>query len=387
MTTEPHRGEGGPPPGQTPPGAPPGSPHAASDDPYQQPGQPPQPYVDPAQPYAQQPQPYAQQAPQQPYAQQPQQPYAPQPYVQPAPAAEPPYDWQPPPQPGYLQGAPQQAPSPYQQPLPPPPGGPSPDPGRRPAFDGPLPDAPPDNPPLQWGAPLSAAAPAPKAPGRPKLSVLAVVSLVIGALAGLPALVAVLLEKDPGRWVLLGALAGGTGLALILGLIALIRCRGGRRRGTAFAVTGMVLAALWGAGAAYAILVNSAPEARDTTGKVVRRGDVPVTTLKVGDCIEKWSVAGSVGDVTVVPCTTNHDAEVFHTFTATGGDKFPGDTPVGSEAATQCLAKAKTALKPDDAKKAKTAFFKPVSASWGKGQKQVSCIAVMPAPLGRSVRK
>jgi len=437
MTTEPHREEGGPPPGRAPSPAPSGSPFPQPDDAYQQPGQPPQPYVQPSQPYPQaqddpapqphvQPQPQYAQPPQpqyqqpgqqpgyqpQPYEQQPQQPYVQpqqppqqQPYAQPAGPPQNPYDYQPPPQPGYLQGAPpqqapyqqpqqpyqpqQQAPSPYEQPLPPPPA-PDPrqqDPSRHRSFVGPLPEAPADNPPLQWGTPLSAAAPPPKAPGPRPFSKLAAVSLVLGAIAGIPALVAVLLEKDLGRWIMLGVLGGGTGLALVLGLVALVRCRGGRRRGAPLAVLGIVLAALWGAGSAYTIFENTQPEARDASGKVVREGSVPVTSLKVGECIKKWATATSVGDVTILPCTSNHDAEVFHTFTATGSDKFPGDQAVGTEAATQCLEKAKTALKPDDLKKAKTAYFKPVEASWGKNQKQITCIAVMPAALGRSVRK
>jgi hypothetical protein len=360
MTNEPPRGDGG---------APSGSPYPPPDNPYQQPGQQPQPYV--------------QQQPDQGYDYQP----PPQPaYLQPG---------QPPQQPQQSPYAPQQAPSPYQPapqqqqplPLPPPPMQPGPAERHNPAFDGPLPDAPADNPPLQWGTPLSAAAPAPKAAGPPPLSRLAVVALILGALAGVPALVAVLLEKDVGNWVLVGTLAGLGGLAMLLGLIALIRCRGGRRRGAALAVVGMVLAALWGAGAAVAVVLNSSPEARDTSGKIVRKGDVDVTSLKVGDCLEKLTAANQVGKVTGLPCTSNHEGEVFHTFTAAGGDKFPGDKPVTDEAGTQCVEKAKTALKPDDAKKAKVAFLKPVEAGWGKGQKQITCVAVMPAALGRSVLK
>jgi hypothetical protein len=357
MTNEPPRGDGG---------APSGSPYPPPDNPYQQPGQPPQPYV--------------------------QQP-------------DPGYDYQPPPQPAYLQpGQPaqqqqspyapqQQAPSPYQPaqqqplPLPPPPAHPGPADRHNPAFDGPLPDAPADSPPLQWGSPLSAAAPAPKAPGRPPLSRLAVIALVLGALAGVPVLVAVILEWNPGRWVLLGSLGGTAALALLLGLIGLIRCRGGRRRGAPLAVIGMVLAVLWGAGSAFAVLQNSAPEARDASGKIVRKGDVEVTSLKVGDCLEKLAAANQVGKITALPCTSNHEAEVFHTFTAGGGDKFPGEQAVKDEATTQCLEKAKTALKPDDAKKATVAYLKPIEAPWGKNQKQLTCVAVMPAPLGRSVRK
>jgi hypothetical protein len=188
--------------------------------------------------------------------------------------------------------------------------------------------------------------------------------------------------------LVLGVLVGGFGLALVTGLVALLRGRRTHKRGMALAAVGMVLTALWGAGITYVSLdVLSKPVARDAAGNVVRRGEVLVTSLRVGDCIEKWAVTNQVGRITVIPCTSNHDAEVFRTFTATGTGKFPGDKAVTDEATTQCVATAKTALKPDDAKKAKLAFLKPVEASWAKGQKQVTCVATMPAPLGRSVRK
>jgi hypothetical protein len=154
------------------------------------------------------------------------------------------------------------------------------------------------------------------------------------------------------------------------------------------AAIGMLLTAAWGVAGAYLYLnVLSKPVARNAQGVVVRRGDVLVTSLRVGDCIEKWATTTTVGNVTVVPCTTNHDAEVYYTFTATGGSTYPGDKTVTDEATTQCLAKAKTALKAADAKTAKVAFLKPVDASWKGGQKQVTCVAKLPAALGRSVRK
>ena len=418
MTSEPPAGEGGPTPGQGPA---PARPHPSAASPYQPGTSPYDQAYPPAQ--AQQPSGYP---PQQPgYPQPEQQPGYPQPgYPQPQQPGYP--SQQQPPgypqqQPGYPSAAPQQgypdqqspyaaqqaspyappqggaAQSPY-QPSPdagggayggpaapsqrsgypggPPSGGPGAgDPGgsrglggpgaqgRPGSFDGPLPDAPADTPPLQWGQPLSSSAPAPRSKGPKPLSKLAVVSLVLGFLGG--------------------------GLGLILGLVALLRIRRTGKRGAPLAVGGIVLAVAWAAlvGYVYVAVIN-APQARDTPGgPVVRRGEVLVTDLRVGDCIEKWAVSNSIGKVTVVPCTFNHDAEIFHTFTAGGAGAFPGDKAVTDEANTQCTTKAKTGLKPDDLKTAKIAFLKPVQASWDKNEKQVTCVATTPAPLGRSIRK
>lgn len=253
-------------------------------------------------------------------------------------------------------------------PLPPSPGVP---PGRPPLPDPPsssrstaLPDPPTGTQPaLKWGDPTPASAPPPR-PGRPPpYSRLAVATLG------------------------LGVFLGGAGLALVTGAVALLRLRTSRKRGQGLAVSGMVLAVAWTAlGALVYTNVLSRPPLRDATGKVTRRGDIAVTQLLVGDCIERWTSTAKIDKVTVVPCTTAHNAEVFHTFDVTGKD-FPGDGPISEQASTQCLDNLKTTIKEVDRKTIQLAVYKPIATSWKHGEHAVACVAVQSSgTISRSIR-
>jgi hypothetical protein len=219
-----------------------------------------------------------------------------------------------------------------------------------------LPEPPPDaQPVLQWGDPTPAPAPPPRPAPPGPLNKLAVATIVLGAL---------------------GALIVTAAAALVTGALALSRLRTSNERGKGLAVGGMVLAVAWVALAALVYVnVLSQPPLRDGKGVVTRKGDLAVTQLQVGDCIEKWALSTEVSKVTVVPCTTAHDAQVFHAFKVTGTE-FPGDGPIRDQASTQCSDKLKTTIKEADRKKIQLAVFKPIAASWKRGEHGVACVAV-----------
>lgn len=249
-------------------------------------------------------------------------------------------------------------PGPQGPPLPPPP-------SAAPGFDAPLPEPPTGAlPALHWGDPTPAPAPPPRPGPPPPHSRLAVAAAA------------------------LGALAGGAGLAFILGAVALFRLRTSGKRGKGLAVLGMVLTVAWaGAGAATYYFVFANP-LRNDEGVVVRQGDIPVDQLRVGDCIEDFTTSKSIGKVTVVPCTDAHDAEVFHTFDLTGkNDSYPAPEELATLATTPCLDTSKTAVKAEDLKNAKVALLKPLETGWKKGERTVTCIAVQNSgTITRSIR-
>jgi len=230
-----------------------------------------------------------------------------------------------------------------------------------------LPEPPPDfQPTLQWGDPTPAPAPPPR-PGPPgPLNKLAVTTIVLGAL---------------------GALLVTAVAALITGALALVRLRSSNERGKGLAVGGMVLAVAWMTISALVYVnVLSQPPLRDANGKVIHKGNLAVTQLRTGDCLEKWTPTTEVGKVTVVPCTAAHNAEVFHTFDVTGKE-FPGDGPIRDESSTQCLDKLKTTIKETDRKSIQVAVFKPIATSWKRGEHAVACVAVQSTgTLTRSIR-
>lgn len=187
--------------------------------------------------------------------------------------------------------------------------------------------------------------------------------------------------------LVIGVLLGGLGLALVLGVVALVSIRRTARRGTGLAVAGMVLSVLWiGAGFAVYQAVLSQPPLRDANGVIIRKGDVPVDQLRIGDCLEKWSTSDKVGKVAAVPCTTAHDAEVFHTFDITG-EAYPGDQEVTKQGTSGCLATSTTAIKAADLKNAKVALLKPIESSWKQNDHTITCLAVQNSgTITRSIR-
>jgi hypothetical protein len=175
--------------------------------------------------------------------------------------------------------------------------------------------------------------------------------------------------------------------ALVTGALALSRLRRSNERGKGLAVGGMIFAVAWIALVALVYVnVIAQPPLRDAKGVVIRKGDVAVTQLQAGDCIENWTPTTEVGKVTVVPCATVHNAEVFHTFEVTG-DEFPGDGPIRDQSSTQCLDKLKTTIKEADRKKIEIAVFKPIATSWKRGEHNVACVAVQSdGTINRSIR-
>jgi hypothetical protein len=184
-----------------------------------------------------------------------------------------------------------------------------------------------------------------------------------------------------------GVLLAGGGIALILGVVSLLRLRTSGKRGRGLAITGIVLTVAWaGFGVAAYVDVLSKPPARNADGVLLRKTDLPTNQLRIGDCIEKFAATKEVDKVTAVPCTTAHDAEVFHTFEL-AGTEYPGDSTVKQQSSSTCLT-SKTTIKPADVANAKIAVFKPLATSWTAGNHRVTCVAVQNSgTITRSIRK
>jgi hypothetical protein len=258
---------------------------------------------------------------------------------------------EPPPPPGGTFGSP--AP-----PAPPlmPQGAPMPPPGA--SFGTALPDPPPGYVNPQWGYPVAA----PRPPQKPPLNGFAVAALIVG-------------------------LIGGIGLSIVLGVVALIQIRRKGQRGKPLAIIGIALSLVWVLVIVGVYFVFARTTAvRGPDGKPTQSGQVLVTDLQTGDCLEKWTPDIKSNQVTLVPCTTKHAAQVFKTFTV-AGTTFPGDRQLTAAATKDCLAAVKTALKPGQEAKAKIGYFRPPEASWKDGHHDVVCVAVSNTPGSASILK
>jgi Septum formation len=77
---------------------------------------------------------------------------------------------------------------------------------------------------------------------------------------------------------------------------------------------------------------------RDESGEITGAGDVSAFDLHEGDRFDLPKPNGEVSDVSGVPCTDPHDAEVFSAFDIEG-DEFPGQQTVIQDAERGCRAR------------------------------------------------
>jgi Septum formation len=191
---------------------------------------------------------------------------------------------------------------------------------------------------------------------RPKVSKLAVVALITGILPLVP-------------------------VALITGIAALIGIRRSGRRGHGMAVSALFIATAWiivvGAVATVATLTHGFKKPVTITYK-----EASVFKLQEGDCIN----TPNGQQVTIVPCTTPHDDEVFGTLTLTGA-KWPGTAAVEQQASAGCASMLAGYLNPQLAISLAQTYVYPNQTDWTAGTRAVICeVHAASGQLSQSVR-
>jgi hypothetical protein len=100
-----------------------------------------------------------------------------------------------------------------------------------------------------------------------------------------------------------------------------------------------------------------------------------VFQLKVGECFNGAST-GDVSDVTVIACTSPHDAEVYSTFQYPNAPSdYPGSATVKTTAEDGC----KTAFAPFVGKSFDESvyglsYLQPTADSWKTGDRTIDCL-------------
>jgi hypothetical protein len=207
----------------------------------------------------------------------------------------------------------------------------------------------------------------------------------------------------------LGAI-GGTILSAVLAVIALRQIRDTGQRGKGLAIAGLVFSAIWAAAlAGYFLLYHPGPagqgpaavgtspssagsspsasqtgSSRGNAGKGSKpKGSANVFALRAGDCFQNppgnQSVLG-ITYVTVVPCTTPHNAQVFVEFNATG-TSYPGTAALKHQADQGCHARLGGRLVNSKITSTMSLrFLYPLTSSWSSGHRTISCLIVDSAP-------
>lgn len=178
-------------------------------------------------------------------------------------------------------------------------------------------------------------------------------------------------------------------IGLTLGLVGLSTVRRTGQKGKSMAISGIVLSSLWIALFAtiitVAIIAMPDPARRDADGNVVAPGAVAIFRLHPRDCFTvpaglMGSANSHIRNVTVVPCSTGHDAEAFGSFTATDGS-FPGVDALRSESLPQCFKLLSPYLPDVESLPAGShvEFIYPNKQAWGLGERHVECFIHFPA--------
>ncbi|PPS83709.1 DUF4190 domain-containing protein [Streptomyces sp. MH60] len=198
----------------------------------------------------------------------------------------------------------------------------------------------------QWGHPLT------PYPRQAPVSGLAIAAFVLGVLCFVPA------------------------VGLVLGLVALARIRKRGERGKGFAVAGCVLSSV---GLALWVLTLSTGAAGDFWDgfRDAARGDDTAYSLEKGQCFTTpgGSLQGVTYDVDEVPCTQEHDGEVFAAFDLPDGS-YPGDAEITRAADDRCYALQdgyamdRWALPAD----VDVYYLTPTSGSWRTGDREITCL-------------
>ncbi|MGW2523681.1 DUF4190 domain-containing protein [Streptomyces sp. NPDC001617] len=177
--------------------------------------------------------------------------------------------------------------------------------------------------------------------------------------------------------LVLGILCCVPGLGLLLGLIGLGQIRRSGERGKGMAVAGSVLSSL--GLALWTLLLATNGISEFWSGfKDAAHDNGSAYTLTKGECFDapSGSLEGMTYDVDKVPCTGQHDGEVFASFAMRGGSTYPGDTKVTDVADRRCYAlRYDYAMDawavPDDVD---VYYLTPTRQSWRLGDREITCV-------------
>jgi hypothetical protein len=211
-------------------------------------------------------------------------------------------------------------------------------------------------------SPLPAGATPPGLTPRPGTSRLAVAAAVLGLIGLVP-------------------------LGFACGVAALVRLRGTRGRGRGLATAGLVLSGLWAAGLAVLMTGLASHPPRPAPAGPGQPGGVSVFALRPGTCFQNppgAQAALGLSYVTVVPCTTAHNAQVFAGF-GVPGSGWPGTGALARQADRGCRSRVAGSL----ARSKITAsmslrYFYPLAQSWAAGHRAITCFIAGPPGSLRS---
>lgn len=137
---------------------------------------------------------------------------------------------------------------------------------------------------------------------------------------------------------------------------------------------GRSIVAIAGAAVAAVIGISTAAE-RNAAGDITAAGAVDAFEVRVGDCFDDEAFENTeVSEIPAVPCSQEHDNEVYATFDLSG--EWPGDERVEELASEGCLDRFAGAIGKgyEDSVFALTTIH-PTQGSWNqRDDREVICV-------------
>ena len=164
-------------------------------------------------------------------------------------------------------------------------------------------------------------------------------------------------------------LSGGI-MAIVFGLVALLRIRKSHKRGRGMAITGIVIGTCWLV--AITVVVARYRADRGPDGVVTRSGAVLAQELRGGDCLVSLPTASSK-TLRVVPCREPHRAEVYAAIPLTES-RYPGEAAAGRFAEAACSEALRGRVEPARLEALEMRYLPPNAVSWRLGEREVLCL-------------
>ena len=130
------------------------------------------------------------------------------------------------------------------------------------------------------------------------------------------------------------------------------------------------------AGAIGGFIFNAS---RSDSGEITKSGDLAASDLRVGDCFDlKDPEAEEVGDVTAIPCTSEHEYEMFFSGTMPEGP-FPDDKGFVDWLDTNCVPAfgSYVGLAYEESE-LDIFWLQPTGEAWADGDRSIQCAVYHP---------
>lgn len=157
-------------------------------------------------------------------------------------------------------------------------------------------------------------------------------------------------------------------LAIVFGIVALVRSRGNGTRGKVMASIGIALGVIW---TGLTVLIIVVAVHNGTYGNIGR--------VQTGGCFDSTQQGTISSQVQFTPCTQPHNGQVVGTFVLAGGSAWPGRLVISREASTGCSAMLSSVLQQHSlASGIRWLYYYPDSHSWSSGDRSASCVLMDP---------